>query len=319
MANPVLTPSLANTMKGGTPSIADKIDRINPDSAKNVLASNPNPSPTLNPMSGAIPRPNYTNQASRNQFLQNWEKRYGDLQGRGDTVLRVNDVPRAGSDTMKNLTTKMGNKYGIDPALLYASTMEEGASGLFKNLTGTDTKNRKPGDFGYQDFYGDKQFPINGGQSFGFQTFAERFPDLVKGGYLPKEFASQFRGTRPASGDDARYADANNFKTADAAIQAKAAMMKYAQDYVKGEAKKNNINLSPKALDFFTLAWFNGGEGGVSRRLVPYAKKGLLENDKFLNQRPAQEEGVKNTKDDVWGHIVPRMKMRDNLKEQQLF
>jgi len=148
---------------------------------------------------------------------------------------------------------------------------------------------------------------------------AERFPDLVKGGYLPKEFASQFRGVKAALADDAEYADANNFKTPEAAIQAKAAMMKYAQDYVKGQAQKNNINLSKNALDFFTLAWFNGGEGGVTRRLVPYAKNGLLQDDKFLKQRPAQEEGVKNTKDDVWGHIVPRMKMRDNLVKEGRF
>jgi hypothetical protein len=306
----------ANSKIGlATTSDKSSVNAPAPTTAPNLPIDAPGP-PTK---SNVIPSPDYTNQASRNKFLQNWGKQYGDLQGRGDTVLRVNDIPRGGSDTMKNITTKMGNKYGVDPALLYSSTMEEGASGLFKNLDGTDTKGRKPGEFGYQDFYGDKQFPINGGQSFGFQTFAERFPDLVKGGYLPKEFANQFRGVKAALGSDAEYADANNFKTPEAAIQAKAAMMKYAQDYVKGQAQKNNINLSPKAQDFFTLAWFNGGEGGVNRRLVPYSKNGLLQDDKFLSQRPAQEESVKNTKDDVWGHIVPRMKMRDNLKEQQQF
>src|ERR1700734_714529 len=110
-----------------------------------------------------IPQPDYTDQSSRNKFLQSWQKQYGDLEGRGDTVLRVNDTPRGGSDTMKNISTKIGSQYGIDPALLYSSSMEEGASGLFKNLNGTDTQKRKPGDNGYQDYFGDKAYPINGG------------------------------------------------------------------------------------------------------------------------------------------------------------
>lgn len=279
------------------------------------------PSPKTGGGSGkedVIPYPDYKNQKSRNSYLASWEKKYGNLENRGDTVLKVNEVPRGGSDTAKNISVKAAKEYGLDPALLYSSAMEEGMSGLFKNLDGTDTKHRKPGDFGYQDFYGDKQFPVNGGQNFGFQTFAERFPDLVKAGYLPKEFSKEFRGVKAALGDDAEYADANNFKTVEGAMKAKAALMKYAQDYVKQEAKKNDVELSKNALDFFTLAWFNGGEGGVNRRLVPYAKKGLLKDDKFLTQRPEQEESVKNTKDDVWGHIVPRIHMAKNLKKEKL-
>lgn len=265
-----------------------------------------------------IPLPDYNDQKSRNEYLQKWEKKYGDLQGRGDTVLKLNEVPRGGSDTMKNISVKAAKEYGLDPALLYSSAMEEGASGLFKDKSGQDTKHRKPGEAGYEDYYGDKEYPISGGNSFGFQTFNQRFPDLVKGGYLPKDFASKFRN-KDATIQEGKVESANDFKSVDDAMKAKAAMMKFGEDKVKDFAKEHDIKLSDKAKDFFTLAWFNGGEGGFEHRMKEYNDKGYLKGDKFLDKRPAEEESVKGTKDDVWGHVTPRIHMAKNLKEQNLF
>lgn len=269
--------------------------------------------------SDIIPQPNYKDQKSRNEYLQKWQKKYGNLEGRGDIVLKVNEIPRGGSDTAKNLTTKFGKKYGIDPALLYSSAMEEGMSGLFKNQSGNkDTKGRVEGQPGYEDYYGDKEFPIDGGNNFGFQTFSERFPDLVKKGYLPASFASNFRGIEAMKKDTNEIHDANNFKTTDAAIQAKAAMMKYGYDYVNDYAKSKNIKLSDKAKDFFTLAWFNGGEGAV-HKMVQYDKEGYLKDDKFLKEEPKEDEANKGTYKDVYGHVRRRMAMADNLKSENLF
>ena len=273
---------------------------------------------TTKEKSDLIPQPDYNDQKSRNEYLQKWEKKYGDLQGRGDTVLKLNEVPRGGSDTMKNISVKAAKEYGLDPALLYSSAMEEGASGLFKDKSGQDTKHRKPGEAGYEDYYGDKEYPISGGNSFGFQTFNQRFPDLVKGGYLPKDFASKFRN-KDATIQEGKVESANDFKSVDDAMKAKAAMMKFGEDKVKDFAKEHDIKLSGKAKDFFTLAWFNGGEWGFEHRMKEYNEKGYLKGDKFLDKRPAEEESVKGTKDDVWGHVTPRIHMAKNLKEQNLF
>lgn len=263
---------------------------------------------------GLIPKPDYNDQASRNNYLKNWTAKYGNLEGRGDTILKVNEIPRTGNDTAKNISQKAASKFGIDPALLYTSFMEEGGSGLFKDKgTGIDTKHRKPTDFGYQDYFGDKDYPINGGQSFGFNTFAERYPDLVKGGYLPKDFSKNFRG----KGNEGQYS-ANDFKDVQSAMVAKAALLKYNYDYVDKYASKKGIELSDKARDFFALAAYNGGEGAVLKRLVKYKDAGLLENDKFLKQRPEMEKNIPNNLD-VYGHVVPRIKRRDALKEQKHF
>jgi hypothetical protein len=278
--------------------------------------------PPVNP--NLIPQPNYKDQASRSAYLKQWAAKYGDLEGRGDTIMKLNEVPRTGSDTTKNIMVKAASNYGLDPALLHASAMEEGASGLYKDLSGKDTKGRKPGDFGYQDYFGDKDFPVNGGQSFGLATFDQRFPDLVKGGYLPKEFASKFRGKNGEFG-------ANDFKDADSAIQAKAAMMKYHYDDTDSYAAHRGIKLSPKARDFFAMAEFNGGEGLGHSMMNDYHNNGYLEGDKFLQARPTKGKGLteasygpkildgKVVDEGAYAHIARRLKMRDNLKEQHLF
>jgi hypothetical protein len=308
---------LPDDQGGTTPPPAASINAPSPTSVGPLPITAPKVAPT-NP--NLIARLNYNDPASHTAFLNSWQKLYGNLEGRGDTVLKIDQVPRTGSDTMKNISTRYGKQYGIDPALLYSSAMEEGASGLFKNQNGTDTKGRKPGDFGYQDYYGDKDYPINGGQSFGFQTFAERFPDLVKKGYLPQSFASNFRGVKAALADQDEQHDANNFKTADAAVQAKAAMLKYHYDDVDSYAKQRKIELSPKARDFFAMAEYNGGEGTGHQMLNNYYNNGYLKDDKFLQTRPTSGAGLKTTSyKDVYDHVNRRLVMQKNLKEQGLF
>src|SRR5580693_9794759 len=51
--------------------------------------------PVRNP--NLIPLPDYSDPKSRINFLQNWQKQYGPLEGRGDTLLKLNEVPRGGS------------------------------------------------------------------------------------------------------------------------------------------------------------------------------------------------------------------------------
>ena len=260
-----------------------------------------------------IPLPNYNDTASRVNYLKNWSKKYGDLEGRGDTVLKVNEVPRGGSDTMKNISVKAAKEYGIDPALLYSSAMQEGASALFKDKSGLDTRHKKPGEFGYQAFYGDKDFPINGNESMGVPDFANRFPELVSGGYLPKEFASKFRGKKNAG----EFSE-NDFKTVEDGMKAKAALMKFGKDYVNKEASEKGIKLSKKAEDFFSLVFFNGGEGGVKKLLKKYNEEGLLKDDKFLKEHPHKGEKI-DSKDDIWAHVAPRIYMASALKDEGHF
>lgn len=265
---------------------------------------------TGSPKEGIIPHPNYEDSKSRSNYLSQWAKKYGDLQGRGDTVLKVNEVPRGASGPIKEVATKAAKQYGIDPALLYSSFMEEGGSGLFKNKDGTDTRHRKPGEYGYQAFYGDKEFPINGNESLGMPNFNQVFPDLVSKGYLPKDFKEKFRGK------DGEFSG-NDFKTLDDGLKAKAAWMKMSYDEVDAYAKEKGIELSKKAKDFFALADFNSGEN-FKKILKRYNDEGLLKDDKFLKEHPHKDEKIEE-KDDVWAHVQRRLYMANNLKKEKHF
>src|SRR6202021_119665 len=108
-----LTPTIANL-----PTTAVKPIAAPAPTTVGPLPINKSAPATPNPR--LIPQPNYADQASRNKYLQTWQQQYGPLEGRGDTVLKTNEIPRTGTDTMKNISTTMGKKYGIDPALLYS-------------------------------------------------------------------------------------------------------------------------------------------------------------------------------------------------------
>lgn len=309
----------ANSLMGVVPttekpvSPADSVSSI-PEKANPLPISGPTMSPTATP-EGATPLPDFSNAKSRLQYVGALLKKHGAfMQGRGDTPLNVNEVPRGAKDTAKNISTKIGGEYGIDPALLYSSAMEEGLSGLFKSkASGLDTKNRKAGDFGYQDYFGDKDFPVNGNQSLGVPDFTKRFPELVKGGYLPKEFASRFRGK------DGEFSG-NDFKSVEDGLKAKAALVKYNMDDISKYAKGKGIELSDKAKEFFALVGYNGGEGTSHKMISDYSRNGLLKDDKFIEKRPTSGDGLKeDSYKTVHENISRRMKMREALKKEGLF
>lgn len=249
-----------------------------------------------------IPLPNYDDPASRQTYAKHFSTKYGPLmQGRGDTPLRINETPDSGSASAKELAIKAAKPLGIDPTLLYTSAMEEGMSGLFGDKKGQ------------VDFSGDEKHPISGYVNFGLDNFSDQFPKLVKKGYLPKEFASEFtKSVEPArAGDNKVPVNSANFTTTDAALQAKAATMKDLQDQVDAFAKKKNINLTPKQREFFTLTAFNGG-GNMQKMMTEYNQKGALKDDSFIAN---PETGGYKT---IHKNVGRRILMRDALKNEGL-
>lgn len=252
----------------------------------------------------SIPKPNYDDPKSRLQYAQAFTKKYGALmQGRGDTPLRINETPDSGSDSAKNMSVKAASKYGLDPALLYSSAMEEGMSGLYADKNGK------------VDFSGDDKHPISGYQSFGLDTFSDKFPDLVKKGLLPANFAGKFVKSVevPKSGDNSKAVNSANFVDTDSALQAKAAMVKDSQNQAEAYAAKNGITLSPKAKEFFALAAYNGGSGNMRKIMQNYNKAGALKDDNFIAHPPNQDYKT------IHENVSRRILMRDGLKAEGLF
>ncbi len=260
--------------------------------------------PTVPNPPNRIPLPDYNNPKSRLSYAQNWTKKYGPLmQGRGDTPLRVNEIPEGTDDdvlTAKEMSMKAANPLKLDPALLYASAMEEGMSGLY----GSDKK--------LVDYSGDDKYPIDGFVNFGLDNFSDFYPELVKKGYLSEDFKDKFKKQQQTN-ELGQKVNSANFKTAEAALQAKAAVIRHTQDQTEDYAKKNGIQLSDKAKQFFTLINYNAGEGAMRKMLAEYNQNGYLRNDKFLEKRPSEKWKQ------PYENVIRRIQMAEGLKKEGLF
>jgi hypothetical protein len=276
-----------------------------------------------------IPLPDYKNPQSRLSYATSFKKKYApeSLPGFGEIPLRVNEKPVYGSDTSKNLAIKAAKGLGLDPALFYASSMIEGQGGLYVGAA----KDEK-GNPAYRGYTGDKNFPVSGLWGFGLDSFQDYYPTLKKKGYLSDDFDKEFTIWEPEGGPLGPDADPESvmFRSTDAGVKAKAAMMRAFYDETEDYAKKKGIDLTPEQRDFFGLAHFNSGTHGYEL-LEAYQKAGLLKGGKLPEKMPnidipfkykgkpmSKAEADKLHKQ-IYNNVAPRLAAARGLKEEGLF
>jgi hypothetical protein len=169
----------------------------------------------------------------------------------------------------------------VDPALLYASAMEEGMSGAI------DDKNWENASEDYVNWSTknpdkSKQFPVDSFYNYGLDQFSGMAPALIKKGYLPKDFQNNFT-TFDTVNEKQEKLKASAFNTDANALMAKSAMMRLANDQLGEYSKSKGYNLTPEQKEFFMLANYNGGQGNMQKMLDSYNQKGYLKNNDFLN------------------------------------
>lgn len=182
---------------------------------------------------------------------------------------------------------------GLDPALLYSSAMEEGlregidnpdvVSEAYLEAIGDGKVKKAKGQFD------PNVYPIDGFRTYGLDTFGDQYNTLKKKGYLPDGFEQQFTPYK-AENELKQQVTSAAFKSEDAALQAKAAMLRSTRDNLENYTKKNKVTLSDKQRDFFNLVGYNAGEGNMQKMIKSYQEKGYLKDDKFLtdtNFKPA--------------------------------
>ena len=188
------------------------------DEPDNVNTGDPVPKNT-----NRIPLPDYKNPESRLTYAKAFKEKYGKNTepGFGDIPLRANEKPAWGSDTSKNLANKYATQMGLDPALFYASSMIEGQSGLYKGSV--------KGNPDVVRYTGDKDYPVSAVWSFGLDSLPDYLPSLKEKGYLPKDFDKNFKvWDKDVSPAGEGYPNESiMFKSTDAGVQAKAAMMNF--------------------------------------------------------------------------------------------
>lgn len=253
---------------------------------------------------GRIPLPDYSNPESRLAYAKAFTQKYGPLMsGRGDTPLRINEFPSwvTTRTPSKQLSVNASKGLDLDPALLYSSAMEEGFSGLYpdkNNMVNTWSEN--------------KDYPVSGYKNLGVDNFSDAYPGLVKKGYLPADFNKNFV-KRSQENEKGVMVNSADFKTPEAGLQAKAAMMRASRDEVDDYVKSHNIQLSPKARDFFGLISYNAGGGNAKKMIDDYNRSGYLKDDNFLKQRPSQSwKGP-------YENVIRRLQMADALKNEGYF
>lgn len=244
-----------------------------------------------------IPLPNYDDPQSRLNYAKTIRDKYHLPQGYGDVFLRFNEVPTTETDTLtsRQLAQKNAAGAGLPAPLFYSSAMVEGMSGLY------------PDKNGQTDYSGNEKYPVHGFKNFGLDTFSDAYPGLVKKGYLPANFKQQFI-PNVQTNEQKQKVNSAYFSSADAALQAKAAMLRDAQDNVNTYAAKNKIPLSDKAKQFLTLAYYNGGPGAFQGMIQEAQKSGGLANDAYFTNKPAQSRWGQ-----VWNNVNQRFQIANAL------
>ena len=265
------------------------------------------------PSSSRLPLPNYKDPASRLKYAQAFRQKYGPyMQGRGDTPLRINEVPNTQWDRLpiKQSAINAVKKFGMDPALFYASAMEEGVSGMFK-------KGYEGEGFFNSSSY--ENFPVSGFAGVGLDHFSSQFPGLVKKGYLPADFNKKFQPTIMTN-EKGETTHSGDFRSVEDAMMAKGAMAKMSEDQVLDFAKRKNIELSPAAKQFFTYINYNAGEGNAQKMLMDYYNAGALKDDAFMNARPTSGGALKaNSWKQPYDNVMRRVKMAQALRSEGYF
>ncbi len=166
----------------------------------------------------------------------------------------------------QTLVRSAAQRTGVSPEMLYSSAFVEGMNKADQDLA-SDGWNEAVNS-GKVDA---NQYPVDGYGNYGLDTFASKFPDLVKKGYLKADFAQQFHPYETMN--DAKNpikVQTASFRTNEDALVAKGAMLREGADAVKGYADKNKISLDEDALDYFTMLQYNGGPKVAQESLKEY-------------------------------------------------
>lgn len=199
---------------------------------------------------------------------------------------------------------------GVDPSLLYTSAMEEG---MGYALSKPDDVSKSYGSWADVNPKAAAQFPVDGFYNYGLDTFGSEYENLKKKGYLPEGFDKRFT-VFEALNESKQAVKSAAFASDEDALVAKAAMMRAAGDSLDQYTAKNNLTLSPKARDFFTIASYNAGSAKVKEMLKSYNDAGYLKNDDFLKTdfKPASWNPV-------YKNVQRRLQNREILNSEGFF
>ena len=186
---------------------------------------------------------------------------------------------------------RVSQKSGIPANFLYSSAYIEGMN---KAISQPDNVSEA-----YINAKVDGNYPVDGFYNYGVDTFGSAFPDLVKKGYLPQEFADRFKAY-PAK-NEAEMVNTAAFRTNEDALMAKAAMMRDRMETVRAKAKAKGVDLDDDGLQYLTLASYNGKTKSSDTLFNEYI--GAKDKKAFIEKGQTSMKGIHK-------NIYPRLSTR---------
>lgn len=196
--------------------------------------------------------------------------------------------------TFHDIVKEVATESKIDPRLLWSSSFVEGMN--LAALKPSQVSNAYLAEHERSPKILD--YPVDGFYNYGLDNFGDTYPELVKRGYLPKDFDYYSYKT---TNEQNRPIKTAAFRSNRDAVMAKAAYLKYEADRVKHYAAKQKLELTPDEQAFFTMAAYNGGLGSAQAMLEDLKKSGLTPSA-FIKQG-------KTSKGQVYKNVKPRYDM----------
>lgn len=196
-----------------------------------------------------------------------------------------------------DLAIGVSRKTGVSPDLLAANALQEGVNVMAAK------KKLKTSDFYKNSEIDSKSFPVDGFLYYGLDDFSSYAPEMIKKGYLPKDF--QFKSYK-AKNEKGREVNTAAFRNNEDALVAKSALIKTFKDQVNGYANEIGLPLTKEAEDYLTMSAYNGGMGN--------AKIMIDELATGYNPKVFIKEG-KTSRQGVHKNIAPRMERMEMFRE----
>jgi hypothetical protein len=271
-------------------SLPNLVSYNDPQTSENVMYEY-NPKEGVKVKKEKIPVVRFQTGGSPNPDIKTKYKNNPYIKGGRDSWSKAleKEFPISGG-TVKEGVYQASSKVGVNPALLFTSSMEEG---LQVGLARPDEVSEAYNMWAEKNKKLAEEYPIDAFYGYGLDRFSEQYKGLIKKGYLPEDFNNRFTAYDALNEKKEKIKTAA-FKSDQDALMAKAAIMRDARDQVEAYAKQKGVTLSDKSKDFFTLAAYNAGAGNMQKMIQSYDEKGYLKTDDYLKPdfKPASYAGV---------------------------
>lgn len=184
--------------------------------------------------------------------------------------------------TALDLLRRVSAKSRVPLEFLTANALQEGL---------VDAVRRQRGDDWYETDY-----PVNGYEYYGLDTFGSAAPRLKSKGYIPKDMDYNQYSETNEKGESVTPAA---FKSNEDALTAKAAYLKDFRDSVREYSSKKGLKMEPKTEQYLTMAAYNGGMGNA-RKMIDELSGGKVSQKDYIEKGLTSRKGVHK-------NIAPRM------------